>query len=286
MSNAPKDFAVFILTHGRPDKVLTVETLRKHGYTGPVYLVIDDTDKTGAEYQERYGNQVFVFNKREAAKTFDNGDNTGDLRAAVFARNAIFDIAARIGVKHFIQLDDDYTAFRFKFDGKMKFVSNGKLRNLDVVFSAMTEFLVRSGAAAISMAQEGDFCGGENNHTYGQHPRLTRKCMNSWVCSTAKRFWFVGRMNDDVNTYVVNGARGLLFFTTNHVSLQQPPTQAVPGGMTDIYRSAGTYMKSFYTVMMQPSSVRIGTLRGTRIHHVVYWRRTVPCILRETVKKK
>ena len=59
----------------------------------------------------------------------------------------------------------------------------------------------------------------------------------------------------------------------------------VAGGMTDIYRSAGTYMKSFYTVMYQPSSVKISTLRGTRIHHLVQWNRTVPCILAESFKK-
>ena len=27
-------FVAFILTHGRPDRVLTYEKLRKHGYTG------------------------------------------------------------------------------------------------------------------------------------------------------------------------------------------------------------------------------------------------------------
>ena len=34
-----KDFAVFILTHGRPDNVITFNTLKKANYTGKIYLL-------------------------------------------------------------------------------------------------------------------------------------------------------------------------------------------------------------------------------------------------------
>lgn len=40
------DFCAFILTHGRPDKVLTYRTLRRAGYTGKIFIVVDDEDKT------------------------------------------------------------------------------------------------------------------------------------------------------------------------------------------------------------------------------------------------
>ena len=42
------DFCAFILTHGRPYKVHTYQTLRKAGYTGKIYIVIDNEDKTEA----------------------------------------------------------------------------------------------------------------------------------------------------------------------------------------------------------------------------------------------
>jgi hypothetical protein len=35
------DFCVFILTHGRADRVYTYKTIRNQGYTGPIYLVIE-----------------------------------------------------------------------------------------------------------------------------------------------------------------------------------------------------------------------------------------------------
>ena len=44
------DFAVFILSHGRPDNVITYKTLRTSGYTGPVYIVVDNEDDSLAKY--------------------------------------------------------------------------------------------------------------------------------------------------------------------------------------------------------------------------------------------
>ena len=57
--------------------------------------------------------------------------------------------------------------------------------------------------------------------------------------------------------------------------------------MTDVYKDSGTYVKSFYTVMYQPSSVKVRVLatKNQRIHHAVHWRYTAPKILREELKK-
>ncbi|HEC4426053.1 TPA: hypothetical protein ACGTJ8_004598, partial [Escherichia coli] len=52
------DFCAFILTHGRPDKVLTYRTLRRAGYTGKIFIVVDDEDKTRHQYMAEFGEQV------------------------------------------------------------------------------------------------------------------------------------------------------------------------------------------------------------------------------------
>ena len=52
------DFCAFILTHGRPDKVLTYRTLRRAGYTGKIFIVVDDEDKTRNQYMAEFGEQV------------------------------------------------------------------------------------------------------------------------------------------------------------------------------------------------------------------------------------
>ena len=53
---ANKNIAVFILSHGRPYNVITYKTLRKSGYTGKIYIIVDDEDKTINEYKS-------IFNK-------------------------------------------------------------------------------------------------------------------------------------------------------------------------------------------------------------------------------
>lgn len=47
------DFAVLILSHGRADRVYTIPTLRKGGYTGKIYIVVDNEDEQQDEYMGR-----------------------------------------------------------------------------------------------------------------------------------------------------------------------------------------------------------------------------------------
>ena len=82
------DFAVFILTHGRPDRIHTLKTLEKQGYTGDWYLVIDNEDKMADEYYKNYGDKVIMFDKKAISLTFDTADLSDDRRAIVYARNA------------------------------------------------------------------------------------------------------------------------------------------------------------------------------------------------------
>ena len=42
------DFCVFVLTHGRADNVITARTLKRHGYTGKTFFVVDDQDEVGS----------------------------------------------------------------------------------------------------------------------------------------------------------------------------------------------------------------------------------------------
>lgn len=94
-------------------------------------------------------------------------------------------------------------------------------------------------------------------------------------------------MNEDVNTYTTLGSRGELLLTVTDFMLNQRQTQATKGGMTDLYLDSGTYLKSFYSVMMMPSCVKIKGMgvSNIRLHHSVSWRHCVPKILSENEKK-
>ena len=65
------NYAVFILSHGRPDNVITYKTLRKQGYTGRIFIICDDEDKTLSQYKQKYGEEVIVFSKSNYEGKFD-----------------------------------------------------------------------------------------------------------------------------------------------------------------------------------------------------------------------
>ena len=98
---------------------------------------------------------------------------------------------------------------------------------------------------------------------------------------------FVGRMNDDVNTYLTQGKVGKLFFQVSNVSLVQLATQSNTGGNTEAYKAYGTYVKSFYSVMTAPNCCKIDLMGRTdkRLHHKINWNNAVPKILNESFKK-
>ena len=207
----PINFCALILTHGRPERVTTYDTLRESGYTGEIRIVVDDLDDTLPAYLGKYGDEVRVFDKAAVARRVDSADNTGDWRTILYARNAAFDIARAEGFTHFIQLDDDYRAFVWRFDETFSYLREWVVcRQLDAVFFRLVEFLDRSGAATVAVAQGGDFIGGEVGSPNAKAVKLTRKTMNTFVCSTARPVEFVGRINEDVNTYVARGGVGEL----------------------------------------------------------------------------
>ena len=277
------DFAVFILTHGRPDRIHTLKTLEKQGYTGDWYLIIDNEDKMADEYYKNYGDKVIMFDKKAISLTFDTADLSDDRRAIVYARNACFQIAKELGIKYFVEFDDDYTSFNLRYPKDGKLVAR-MLENLDDIFEMMLDFLEDTQALTVCFSQGGDHIGGLTGRW---KKGLIRKVMNSFFCRTDRPFQFLGRVNEDVNTYTYLGSKGELMLTTTDLMLVQLQTQSNQGGMTDLYLDSGTYLKSFYTVMYMPSAVEIREM-GTanrRLHHHVKWNNCVPVILNERYKK-
>ena len=278
-----EDFAVFILSHGRANNVITYKTLKRDGYTGRIYIIIDNEDAQADQYYQHFGNKVIIFDKAKKAQDTDTGDNFNGMQIVVFARNACFDIAKSLGLEYFMVLDDDYTSLRYKTDSNFNYIDREVL-STDTIFSLLLNFYKSIDCYSLAIAQGGDFIGGKWN----KDPfRVRRKVMNSFICSTSRPFNFFGRINEDVNVYTSLGNKGKLFLTFPMVAIQQIQTQQNNGGLTDIYLEMGTYVKSFYTIMYQPSSTKIA-LMGViheRLHHLINWDCTVPCIISEKYRK-
>lgn len=280
-----KDFAVLILTHGRPDKVYTARTLREAGYSGPIYLVIDDEDPAREAYRETFGDMVVEFSKDEAETLFDTADNFAGRGSVVYARNACFPIARELGFRYFAAFDDDYTGALYTFREDLSYWRT-PIKNLDRVFDIMLRYFEAIPAKSIAMAQGGDFIGGGQSKI-GSEIALRRKCMNTFLCDVERPFEFPGKINEDVNAYTANARRGELYLTVPNVGVNQVTTQANAGGMTELYLDRGTYVKSFYSVIFAPSCVTIGEMGSAhrRLHHRVDWNAAAPKIVREEIRK-
>ncbi|MFA5397903.1 MAG: hypothetical protein WC346_17970 [Methanogenium sp.] len=281
----PNNFCIFILSHGRPDKIHTLRTFERQKYTGRYYILIDNDDKTKDEYVRLYGDKIIIFDKKKV--TVDRADNFNNMNLVVFARNYCFELAKKLKIKYFMEFDDDYTDFGLRFNVKGEFKHIRLYNTLDDLFEKLLKFYKNTKSiTSLSFAQNGDFIGGQNS-AMGVNILMRRKAMNTQICSNERPFTFLGGVNEDVNAYVRWGSEGKLFFTISCVSIGQVQTQSSSGGLTEIYKDQGTYVKSFYSVIYCPSCVRIIRMGAVekRIHHKILWKKAVPCILREEHKK-
>lgn len=277
-------FAVFILSNRRPNKVFTVSTLIRCGFTGKWYILIDDEDPTLPQYEDLYGSEhIIVFNKQSAIDNTDTMTSNNDRASVVFARNVCFDIAKNLHLEYFWELEDDYHRFEYRYE------QNGRLMTdlitcLDDILICMIKFLTESEAYTVAFSQGGDLIGGVGSSVFKK--KICRKAMNSFLCKVDRPFRFTGIMNDDVNTYITEGSRGKLFFTIAAVSLVQGVTQHNSGGLSELYTSYGTYAKSFLSVVCCPSSICVSDMgpKHSRIHHSIDWEAAVPKIISDKFK--
>lgn len=284
------DAAVFILTHGRPDKQRTLHTLRRYGFQGRWYLVLDDADKTIAAHEQMYGKEhIAVFSKEEVAKWTDEGNNQHNRKAILYARNACWSIAREVKTKYFFQFDDDYGSMSVR-DMAGMFTKVQLSGIADEIFDKMIAFYESSQALAIAMLQGGDYIGFSGSRQWRLGHAKLRKCMNSWLCSVDRPFQFTGTVNEDATAYVSHGRRGQLFLSVPGTCVDQAQTQAVSGGMSEVYLSMGTYFKSATSVMIEPSACKIAAMGDARndyrrIHHAMIDDSAYPKIVQETLVK-
>lgn len=274
-----KDFAVFILSHGRADTITTYRALRDGGYTGRTYVVIDNEDDQEDLYRQKFGDDIIQFDKRDYLEKTDLGDLDTDRRIGVFARNFIQDEAKRLGYKFHLQLDDDVHGFTYRF-AQGKVLRALHCSHLDEVFSGMVEYMKETPITSLSFALSAYNMGGVDGSI---KEGMTRKTMTTFLMRADDVQYFHMRMNDDITTSLINGMRGKLYYSYLPIEVEVDKTQVKAGGMTDIYQKNGTYRKSFYSVMCCPSCVKVSAMGITdyRIHHTISWNNAVPKLLSE-----
>ncbi|MGB9615592.1 MAG: hypothetical protein ACPL3B_08825 [Fervidobacterium sp.] len=149
-------FVIFIISYMRPDRQYTLKMLTKKGYTGDWYIVIGEDDPMKGEYLKRYGDRVLVFDKRDY-RWIDLYDTDEDLVSTIFARNAVYDLAEKLGYEYFFIVDDDIEDVRFS----QGCVSNKKDVSLDRSLGILLDFYRKTKVDVLGISQTGDFIGGK-----------------------------------------------------------------------------------------------------------------------------
>lgn len=280
------NYAVLIITHKRADNQLTLKALERSGYTGKIYLIVDDKDPTLEDYRKKFGKKVKTFSKEDYVGKFDLMTNEKIMGIATYARTALYDIAKRLGLDYVVVMDDDYTGFYTKIDKDFNYKDN-PVKDMNAVIRAYLKFLKNANLDALAFAQGGDFIGGENGGFNRRGLPILRKIMNVFFFDVDKPVYYHGAMNDDVIAGITLARQGRIALTPTIISTIPAPTQSISGGLTELYKDTGTYQKSMYSVVASPSSVTAKYQEAvSRVHHWVDGSKTYPCIISEKWKKK
>ena len=255
------DFAVFILTHGRPYKQYTLNALRESGYTGKIYLVVDDLDKTQDKYLEFYKDSVIIFDKMHYVSVTETGVSKPHINFASFARNAIEDIAEDMKLSYFAMVDDDLTKFRYRYN------ENGKLRSVDVknmddVLKSYVEFMETSGLTTTSLASQFRFIGGASNVPPANSSKW-RLALTFYIRSTKVKVKWTSNICEDRITCMLYNRMGYPWLQLPFVQLDTKEMHGVnDGGNSDTYREITDFYRIFFTEIFVPDC-----------NYAMYWKR-------------
>lgn len=241
--------AVFILSHQRATKITTDMVLRKCGYTGKIYILIDDTDTQLNEYKEIFGDDCIVFSKTEQLKTTDSCDNFGNLKTPLYARNYCFELAKQLNLDYFIMADDDITGLKYAYVNNNVDFIRSKIINIDMVINALTDFInIDNRIACCGFLNSGGYFGGKNGKYREGLGRNTQQIM---LFKTETPTRFLSTKNEDLNISIINFDK--LFFEVFDLCVVSPQRMTNEGGIS--YSSM--YENNMYSLMLMPSAIKI-----------------------------
>ncbi len=271
------DFAIFICTHGRPDAQLTLKTLRKCGYSGKIYLILDDTDVTIQKYIDNYdAEDIIVFDKNYYINTCkDIGDNCGHYKCILYAKNVVEDIAQDLNLTAFMLIDDDITNFRYRY------IDNDKLKsmpviNLDDVLTAYIRYMLESDIKCIG------FCGA-SHYFAGTSVYDEEKITNNrfpyqvYLRNTKYKIDWISWYGEDDITMLQDECLGSFWFNLPFVQYDcvMVGDKTKIGGMVDEYINNSSFKLNMIKKQFCPSQL---ILRPYKDRFITTIRKEAACI--------
>ena len=257
---------IFITSHHSPHNCRTLDLLNKLGYSGEYRIVIDDEDKYINDYKIKYKDNLVVFNKQYYIDITDSPYRPGEKPKAcvVYARNAIEDYCLHNNIKIFCVSDDDLTSIDYKtvrHDLQGLRVEKLKYGDINYILDEYVNFLLNSKFAVTGF--------GTDDFYFGYHSVVSGVSLQKWSLSN---FFIRNRDIDikwlfpmeDFDTAICDGVRGKIHLPHLGIKLTVAPqyTQKngkVTGdnGMINFYQNTNDFIRAFYSVIIQPSFMRV-----------------------------
>ena len=253
-------FACIIISHGRPDDIPTINALYKSGYSGNIYIVIDDEDKCKQEYITLYKDNVIVFHKQDFIDKNNLLFNKSLRNVAVHARNAVEDIVKKLGLEYFLVLDDDITNFHYRYVKDCKLHSD-KLYDLDSVINLYIQYMITSSISTIGFAHDGMFLGGNTKMFDAPYHSKNRILANAFLRSSKYNVIWGPDMCEDFITSINAGIKSSVWMTLPfigiHCKQQGMNKSKSDGGNSEAYLDKGNYGVSQYALLSHPDCYKI-----------------------------
>ena len=246
-----RECAIFILSNGRPDKVKTYDYL-KASFSGDVYILCDDQDETLPAYKDKFGSKVIVFGKDEWVKKSDPMDNFNSKKSVLYARNAVFEIAAAMGYRYFVMADDDIKDLQFRYEQDGKLLAK-PVSNVDKVIDYIVQLMNDTAISYFSFGTDKNFIGGVQNRNFQK--KVIDKVYNFIICKSGQQHSYKGIMNEDEIHNVISLSTGVLLKSLTAIQIvMEPVGKGETGGNSETYKENGyySYTRNFYPIIACP----------------------------------
>lgn len=274
--------AIFIISHERADRVETYETLRNSGYTGDLYVVIDNEDSMLPAYQDRFSDALLVFDKQFYIDNTDTLENDKLRASPVYARHAVEDYAQQMNLDAFGMFDDDVKNLRYRWREADTIRSITLTKNLDTVFQMYFQFILDTDIATTSFANVLLYIGGVD----GIESRISnnREMYQIHLRNSKFPYEWKSVVNDDAVTELSYHRQGYMLWSLPFIVFDSPKMNTLPGGMKTVYDSVSEFRRAFLATVAVPGVCKPVLSKG---HWVVGRNKKAcyPCIVSSRYKK-
>lgn len=287
-------FCVFILSHQNVNECKTLEMLKKYNYTGDWKIVIDDLDDQKEKYKERYKDHLVIFDKLAYLNSFDTAFSPkwDAMASPTYARMFLQDYVDKNKIENYCIMDDDIRRLNLVQPQKGK-LKKKEFENIDEILDNIVNYIDSTKIYCLGFSSPMTYIGGK----YDVDKILNkRRVSNIFILNSNRNLIWKTIFYEDCNTCLTNGNLGKLILSLPFVEIiadaqgstnQNNNKKIAEGGMGELYELSNQYQRSFYSIMVQPSSVVLKCFHNkTNLYPNIRSNNQFPKIISDKFKKR